>query len=66
MSIRDLARELYRLEREVEELEVRFKTASPRTRDGIQLALRRAKAERDRHRAVLAAKKEPPPRPRRF
>ncbi len=66
MSIRDLARELYRLEREVEELEGRLKTAPPESRDDVQLALRRAKAERDRHRAVLAAKKEPPPRPRTF
>jgi hypothetical protein len=66
MSIRDLAKELYRLEREVEDLEGRLKAAPLESRDDIQLALRRAKGERDRYRAILAAKKEPPPRPRTY
>lgn len=66
MSIRDLARELYHLEREVERLQERLQTATPENWDDIQLDLRRAKVERDRYRAILSAKKDPPPRPRTY
>jgi hypothetical protein len=61
MSIRMVAEELYRMEREVESLERRMETASPRERDQMETHLRQMRAERDRLRSILAAKKEPPP-----
>ena len=61
MSIRMLAKELYRLQREVESLEKRMEKASPEERDGAENQLMRLKAERNRLRSILAAKKEPPP-----
>ncbi|MEW5725656.1 MAG: hypothetical protein AB1896_21280 [Thermodesulfobacteriota bacterium] len=62
MSLRELARELYRLEREVEELGRRLEVAaSSEERDRLDLELRRALAERNKCRAILASKKEPPP-----
>jgi hypothetical protein len=61
MSIRLIARELYRLERDAETLESLLKNASPEERDDMEQRLRRLKAERDRLRAILEAKKEPPP-----
>jgi septal ring factor EnvC (AmiA/AmiB activator) len=61
MSIRMLAKELYRLEQEVESLEKRLEKASPEERNGAENQLMRLRAERDRLRSILAAKKEPPP-----
>lgn len=61
MSIRMVAKELYRLEQEVESLEKRLGNASPEQRDEAQTRLMRLRAERDRLRSILAAKKEPPP-----
>jgi chromosome segregation ATPase len=61
MSIRMLAKELYRLEPEVESLEKRLEKASPEERNGAENQLMRLRAERDRLRSILAAKKEPPP-----
>jgi len=61
MSVRMVAKELYRLEREVESLERRVQTASPQERDQLETPLRQLRAERDRLRSILAAKKEPPP-----
>jgi hypothetical protein len=61
MSIRMIAKELYRLEQEVESLENRLKTASPKDWDELENHLLRLKAERDHLRGILEAKKEPPP-----
>jgi len=61
MSIRLLAKELYRLEQEVENLENRLDKASPEARDEAENHLMGLRAERNRLRSILAAKKEPPP-----
>ncbi|TVQ97582.1 MAG: hypothetical protein EA399_12680 [Desulfovibrionales bacterium] len=57
MSVRALAQELYALEREVERLRHELKQAPPPRQDKIDLELLRAKAERNRLREVLRAKK---------
>lgn len=61
MSIRMVAKELYRLEREVESLEKHMETASPQERVEKEAHLRQMRAERNRLRSILEAKKEPPP-----
>jgi hypothetical protein len=61
MSIRVIAKELYRLEQEVKSLENRLEIASPKERDELENRLVRLKAERNHLRGVLEAKKEPPP-----
>jgi len=61
MSIREIARELYRLEREVEQIEHQLKGLSGEKRLETEDQLRRSKAERDQMRKILEAKKEPPP-----
>jgi hypothetical protein len=61
MSIRLIARDLYRLQREVENLEALLKNASSRDRDDVENRLYRLRAERDHLRGILEAKKEPPP-----
>lgn len=61
MSIRMIAKELYRLEQEVKSLENRLKTASQKDGDELENHLVRLRAERDHLRAILEAKKEPPP-----
>lgn len=61
MSIRMVAKELYRLEQEVESLEKALGKAAPEERDEAENHLIRLRAERDRLRSILAAKKEPPP-----
>lgn len=61
MSIRYLAIELYRLEREVAALQRELEGAAGDRRDDLELRLLRAVAERDEYRRRLAAKKEPPP-----
>ncbi len=66
MSIRYLAQELYRLTRRVDELEKSLKDLKERgakpTPEWVRLEaeLVEAKKERDRLRALLEAKKEPP------
>jgi hypothetical protein len=59
--IRELARELYRLQREVDRLEGRLRDAPPAEREAIDEELRRLRPERDRYRKILEAKKEGPP-----
>jgi hypothetical protein len=63
MSIRYLAIELYRCERQVRELEEKLaqlgQQASP-DRGRLEVELFQAKKERDHYRALLEAKKEPP------
>jgi hypothetical protein len=61
MSLRALALELYDLEKRVAELTRALAQALPEQYSDIELKLLRAKAERDRLRAVLQAKKDPLP-----
>ncbi len=61
MSIRIVAKELYRLEQEVQGLEDRLKTATPKDKDELENHLLRLRAERNHLRGILEAKKEPPP-----
>ena len=58
MSIRELAKELYRLEQEVRSLEERFEKLPPMEREAREPELARARAERDRYRKIMKAKKE--------
>jgi len=60
MSIKLLAQELYRLEREVEELGWKIVQAPPEERDRLELELRKIKAMRNEYRGRLQAKKETP------
>mgnify|MGYP005841546471 CR=1 FL=1 len=63
MSIRYLAVELYRCERQVQELENKLAalgTQATETRSALQAQLLQAKKERDHYKALLAAKKETP------
>lgn len=61
MSIRLIAKELYDLQRKVEEMEAEIECASPQEREAIKERLRKAKAERDRMRKILDGEKVPPP-----
>jgi len=64
MSVRYLAQELYRLTRTIEDLEKALKELEDKAaipeRVRVESELRQARQERDRVRAVLEAKKEPP------
>lgn len=53
MSIRLLARELYRLQKEVEKLEEKLLAASTEQRAGIEEELRKTRAEKNRVRRAL-------------
>jgi hypothetical protein len=53
MSIKLLARDLYRLQKEVEQLEQRLAAAGMEERVRIEEALRKVKAERQRVRRAL-------------
>ena len=66
MSIRDLARELYRLERLVDELTLQLKSADSEESPRLELELGQAVIERDRFRAVMESKKEPLPHRRTY
>ena len=61
MSIRMIAKELYRLEQEVEKLEDEIRSAPLEDREAIKDRLRKLKAERDRMRKTLNGAKVPPP-----
>jgi hypothetical protein len=58
MSIRELAKELYRLEQEARSLEERSAKLPPMEREALEPELARAKAERDRYRKIMKEKKE--------
>ena len=58
MPIRMIAQELYRLLREVERLEKELRNVPFENQANIKDLLRKAKAERDRLRAILEGKKE--------
>jgi phage FluMu protein gp41 len=53
MSIKLLARDLYRLQKEVEDLEQRLASARMEERVRIEEALRRVRAEKERVRRAL-------------
>ena len=61
MSIRMLARDLYRLEREVEKLEKELDGAPLAQRAELKDRLRKLKADRNKLRRALEGSKEPPP-----
>jgi hypothetical protein len=58
MSIRLIAKDLYRLFQEVASWERELASAPPARREEIEDRLRRARAERDRMRAVLDGQKD--------
>jgi hypothetical protein len=66
MSLKDFARELYRLEREVEKAEKALAEASVEDYLEKEFELKRLVVERDRYRAIMASKKEKPPSGRVF
>lgn len=57
MSIREIAKELYRLHQLVDRLEKEFVTASPERRILLDEALRKARAERDAVKRIFDGKK---------
>ena len=61
MPIRMIAKDLYRLQQEVEDLEKRLAAAPAMDREAIREDLRKVSAERDRMRRILDGNKEPPP-----
>jgi hypothetical protein len=60
MSIRMIAKDLYRLEKKVEVLEKEMKAAPLEKREELGDRLRKIKAERDRMRGILEGTKETP------
>ena len=60
MSIRLLAKDLYRLHQEVERLETELASAPLGKQEAIQTKLRQTRAERDRLRATLDGRKDSP------
>ena len=61
MTIRLIAKELYRLQQEVEALENELEAAPFEERDTIREKLRKVKAEWAKMRKILDGAKEPPP-----
>ncbi|MDY6953911.1 MAG: hypothetical protein SWE60_20580 [Thermodesulfobacteriota bacterium] len=61
MSIRLIAQDLYRLEKEVEKLKEQYRSAPFQDREAIKERLRRVKGERNRMRRALDGAKESPP-----
>jgi hypothetical protein len=61
MTIRLIAKELYALRREVEELEKRLESASSENKDRLEEQLRRVRAERDRMKRLIEGHKDPSP-----
>ena len=59
MSIREVAKELYRLQKEVERLE-RLIEEEPQNREKLILELNKLKAQRDKVRAILEGMKRYP------
>ncbi len=60
MSIRLIAKDLYRLRQEVERLEEQVKSAPFEKREELEDQLRKVRAERNRMLGVLEGAKEPP------
>jgi hypothetical protein len=61
MTIRLIAKDLYRLQQEVEALENALEDAPFDKRDGIREKLRKVRGERDKIRKILDGAKDPPP-----
>lgn len=61
MSIQLIARELYRIQQKVEDLEIKLSEASGMTKEELKDSLRKAKAEQKRIRRILDGSKDPPP-----
>ena len=61
MSVRLIAQDLYRLQREVEKLEKQLEITPTSQRDDLKDQLRKVKAERDQMRHILEGAKEPLP-----
>ena len=61
MSIRMIAKELYRLQQKVEKLVADLESAPSHEREAMKDRLRRLKAERDHMRKMLDGEKAPPP-----
>jgi len=53
MTIRAIAKDLYRLQQKVQKLEKEFEEAPPEKRSAFEQKLRKAKAERERMRRIL-------------
>jgi hypothetical protein len=62
MSIRLIAKDLYRLHQKVEKLENELAAASAGRQEELAAKLRKARAERDRLRAILDGQKDSPAR----
>lgn len=58
MSIRDLARELYRAQRSVEQLEKKLAASSPKQLKEVEDELRQARAELTTLRKIMSGEKE--------
>ncbi|MHB1378442.1 MAG: hypothetical protein ACYCX0_02310 [Desulfurivibrionaceae bacterium] len=66
MSLRDLARELYRAQQQVERLERLLLSASPAAAAAIQFELQDARAERLQLQKMIDGRKDSSPLPRKF
>ena len=66
MSLRDLARELYRAQQEVERLEKLLLSATPEEELEIQSELQDARAERQQLQKIIDGRKDSAPLQRRF
>jgi SMC interacting uncharacterized protein involved in chromosome segregation len=64
MSIRLLAKDLYRLQQEVAKLEKELANATLDQHEKLQARLRAARIERDRLRSALDGQKDSPVKPR--
>ena len=60
MSIREVARELYRLNKEMERIRGMLQVSSSEQKGELELELKRIKAERDRVKAILEGMKQYP------
>ena len=61
MSVRMIARDLYRLQQQVDRLEGLLRACPPGKREELEEELRKAKAERERVKRMLEGTKEEPP-----
>ena len=61
MSVRMIARDLYRLQQEVDKLESQLKACSLAKREELEDQLRKERAEKDRVKRLLEGSKEEPP-----
>jgi vacuolar-type H+-ATPase subunit D/Vma8 len=66
MSLRDLARELYRSQQQVERLEKLLLSAAPEEEDAIRLELQEARAERIQLQKMIDGRKDSLSLPRKF